>query len=176
MTGVQTCALPISSRTDSRVVLDENGADRLLGNGDMLFLVPGTSNLIRAQGTYVSDNEVNHIIDHFSDQSPQYSAELARVAAKSVLSGDSSGGADEREKDELYDSAVEIIVREGRGSVSLLQRHLGIGYGRAARLIDYMAEDGIVGDYNGSQAREVLYDLEQWDAIKASRVPADAAV
>jgi DNA segregation ATPase FtsK/SpoIIIE, S-DNA-T family len=169
-------AFQVASRTDSRVVLDENGADRLLGNGDMLFLVPGTSNLIRAQGTYVSDNEVNHIIDHFSDQTPQYSAELARVAAKSVLSGDGSGGVSEREKDNLYDSAVEIIVREGRGSVSLLQRHLGIGYGRAARLIDYMAEDGIVGDYNGSQAREVLYDLEQWDAIKASRVPADAAV
>ncbi len=168
-------AFQVASRTDSRVVLDENGADRLLGNGDMLFLVPGTSNLLRAQGTYVSDNEVNRIIDHFGDQAPQYSAELAQVAAKSPLTGDGGdGGA--REKDDLYDAAVEIIVREGRGSVSLLQRHLGIGYGRAARLIDDMAEDGIVGDYNGSQAREVLYNLEQWAAIKAERVPMDAAV
>ncbi len=168
-------AFQVASRTDSRVVLDENGADRLLGNGDMLFLVPGTSNLMRAQGTYVSDNEVNCIIDHFGDQSPQYSAELAQVAAKSITSGEGGdGGA--REKDDMYEPAVEIIIREGRGSVSLLQRHLGIGYGRAARLIDYMAEDGIVGDYNGSQAREVLYDLEQWDAIKAARVPMDAGV
>ncbi len=169
-------AFQVASRTDSRVVLDENGADRLLGNGDMLFLVPGTSNLMRAQGTYVSDNEVNRIIDHFGDQAPQYSAELAQVAAKSLLSGDGTGDGGTREKDDLYEPAVEIIIREGRGSVSLLQRHLGIGYGRAARLIDYMAEDGIVGDYNGSQAREVLYNLEQWEAIKASRVPMDAAV
>ena len=169
-------AFQVASRTDSRVVLDENGADRLLGNGDMLFLVPGTSNLLRAQGTYVSDNEVNRIIDHFGDQAPQYSAELAQVAAKSLLSGDGAGDGSPREKDDLYEPAVEIIIREGRGSVSLLQRHLGIGYGRAARLIDYMAEDGIVGDYNGSQAREVLYNLEQWEAIKASRVPMDAAV
>lgn len=169
-------AFQVASRTDSRVVLDENGADRLLGNGDMLFLVPGTSNLMRAQGTYVSDNEVNRIIDHFGDQAPQYSAELAQVAAKSLLSGDGSGDGGAREKDDLYEPAVEIIIREGRGSVSLLQRHLGIGYGRAARLIDYMAEDGIVGDYNGSQAREVLYNLEQWAAIKASRVPMDAAL
>jgi S-DNA-T family DNA segregation ATPase FtsK/SpoIIIE len=168
-------AFQVASRTDSRVVLDENGADRLLGNGDMLFLVPGTSTLVRAQGTYVSDNEVNRIIDHFGDQAPQYSAEIAQAASKALATSDGSVGGP-REKDDLYEPAVEIIIREGRGSVSLLQRHLGIGYGRAARLIDYMAEDGIVGDYNGSQAREVLYNLEQWEAIKASRVPMDAAV
>ena len=146
----------------------------LLGNGDMLFLVPGTSNLVRAQGTYVSDNEVNRIIDHFGDQAPQYSPEIAQAASKALATGDGSSGP--REKDDLFDAAVEIIVREGRGSVSLLQRHLGIGYGRAARLIDYMAEDGIVGDYNGSQAREVLYNFEQWESIKAARMPMDAAV
>jgi S-DNA-T family DNA segregation ATPase FtsK/SpoIIIE len=168
-------AFQVASRTDSRVVLDENGADRLLGNGDMLFLVPGTSNLIRAQGTYVSDAEVNRIIDHFGDQAPQYSPEIAQAASKAHAANGASGGGP-REKDDLYDTAVEIIVREGRGSVSLLQRHLGIGYGRAARLIDYMAEDGIVGDYNGSQAREVLYSLEQWEAIKAAREPLDSAV
>ena len=168
-------AFQVASRTDSRVVLDENGADRLLGNGDMLFLVPGTSNLVRAQGTFVSDNEVNRIIDHFGDQAPQYSPEIAQAASKALATGDGSGSGT-RDKDDLFDAAVEIIVREGRGSVSLLQRHLGIGYGRAARLIDYMAEDGIVGDYNGSQAREVLYNLEQWEAIKASRVSMDTAV
>jgi S-DNA-T family DNA segregation ATPase FtsK/SpoIIIE len=73
-----------------------------------------------------------------------------------------------RERDELYEPAIEIILREGRGSVSLLQRALGIGYGRAARLIDFMAEDGIVGAYNGSNAREVLYTPEQWASLRGS--------
>ncbi|HEX6984599.1 MAG TPA: DNA translocase FtsK, partial [Planctomycetaceae bacterium] len=153
----------VSSRTDSRVVLDENGAERLLGNGDMLYLAPGTSNLIRAQGTYVSGEEVDRAIEFFSDCEPQYSEELARLNASGAKGG---GPGANRERDDLYDQAVEVVVREGRGSTSLLQRALGIGYGRAARLIDYMAEDGIVGEYNGSQAREVLYTLEQWEAVR----------
>jgi S-DNA-T family DNA segregation ATPase FtsK/SpoIIIE len=153
----------VSSRTDSRVVLDENGAERLLGNGDMLYLAPGTSNLIRAQGTYVSGEEVDRAIDFFSDCEPQYSEELARLNTAGAKAG--AAGAN-RDRDDMYDQAVEVVVREGRGSTSLLQRALGIGYGRAARLIDYMAEDGIVGDYNGSQAREVLYTPEQWAAIR----------
>ncbi len=78
-----------------------------------------------------------------------------------------------RNRDELYEEAITCVVREGRGSVSLLQRALGIGYGRAARLIDYMAEDGIVGDYNGSQAREVLFTMSQWDAMQAGASPDD---
>ncbi len=153
----------VSSRTDSRVVLDENGAERLLGNGDMLYLAPGTSNLIRAQGTYVSGEEVDRAIDFFSDCEPQYSEELARLNIAGAKAGVAGGN---RERDDMYDRAVEVVVNEGRGSTSLLQRALGIGYGRAARLIDYMAEDGIVGDYNGSQAREVLYTTEQWAAVR----------
>lgn len=155
----------VASRTDSRVVLDEMGADRLLGNGDMLYLAPGTSKLTRAQGTFISDDEVNTIIDYFSNQEPQYSEELAKVT---VAGGSVANPIDAmRKRDELYEQAVDVVVREGRGSVSLLQRCLGIGYGRGARLIDYMAEDGIVGDYNGSQAREVLYDLDQWEALQS---------
>ena len=79
-----------------------------------------------------------------------------------------------RKRDELYEQAIEVVIREGRGSVSLLQRALGIGYGRGARLIDYMAEDGIVGEYNGSQARDVLYTMEQWEAVKAGHEYAEA--
>jgi DNA segregation ATPase FtsK/SpoIIIE, S-DNA-T family len=157
-------AFQVASRVDSRVVLDEMGAERLLGNGDMLFLLPGTSKMSRAQGTYVSDNEVNEIIDFFADCEPQYSRELAQLSTKSA----GKSGIDAiRARDELYERAIEVVVREGRGSVSLLQRALGIGYGRGARLIDYMAEDGIVGDYNGSQAREVLYTPEQWAELVA---------
>jgi len=152
----------VSSKTDSRVVLDENGADRLLGNGDMLYLAPGTSNLIRAQGTYTSGDEVDRVIEFFSDCEPQYSQELARLNSSAAKGG---GPGASRDRDDMYDRAVEVVIAEGRGSTSLLQRALGIGYGRAARLIDYMAEDGIVGEFNGSQAREVLYTMEQWEAV-----------
>ncbi|MBI5760351.1 MAG: DNA translocase FtsK, partial [Planctomycetales bacterium] len=163
----------VASRMDSRVVLDEMGAERLLGNGDMLFLAPGTSKITRAQGTFVSDNEVNEIIDFYRDYEPQYSRELATVGAKSA----GGGGIDAiRARDELYEQAIDVVVREGRGSTSLLQRALGIGYGRAARLIDYMAEDGIVGDYNGSQARDVLYTPEQWAEIVAGQEMEEASV
>ncbi len=158
-------AFQVSSRTDSRVVLDEMGADRLLGNGDMLYLAPGTSHLTRAQGTYVGDDEINNVIEFYGDYEPQYSTELARLSTKSADGKVTADGLAQR--DEMYEQAIEVVIREGRGSVSLLQRALGIGYGRGARLIDYMAEDGIVGEYNGSQAREVLYTWEQWQTMKA---------
>lgn len=150
----------VASRVDSRVVLDEMGAEKLLGNGDMLFLRPGTSTLIRGQGTYVSDDEINRVIDAVAVREPQFVQELVQL--KPASPGGSPSPTETR--DELYEAAVDIVIREGRGSVSLLQRALGIGYGRAARLIDYMAEDGIVGPYNGSQAREVLISLEEWEA------------
>ena len=164
----------VASRSDSRVVLDEIGADRLLGNGDMLYLAPGTSTVTRAQGTFVSDDEVNDIIEFFGDHDPEYCVELAQLTTAKTSTGEGSDAP--RQRDDLYDRAVEVIVREGRGSVSLLQRHLGIGYGRAARLIDYMAEDGIVGDYNGSQAREVLYTMDQWEALQHEEEPEAALV
>jgi len=149
----------VSSRVDSRVVLDEMGAERLLGNGDMLFLRPGTSTLIRGQGTFVSDDEIARVIAAVATTEPDYVAELVDLRPTALADGAESF----KHRDELYEAAVEIVVREGRGSVSLLQRALGIGYGRAARLIDYMAEDGIVGPYNGSQARDVLISIEQWE-------------
>ena len=149
----------VASRTDSRVVLDEMGADKLLGDGDMLFLRPGTSALIRGQGTYVSDDEIARVIDSVATTEPQFFPELVELRTTDR----EPGGQTLSNRDELYEAAIDVVVREGRGSVSLLQRTLGIGYGRAARLIDYMAEDGIVGPYNGSQAREVLIALEEWN-------------
>lgn len=154
----------VASRTDSRVVLDEMGADKLLGNGDMLFLWPGTSMLIRGQGTYVTDDEINRVVDAASTGEQNFVDELVSLKVE-----DDQAGPPEklRKRDDLYEQAVEIVVREGRGSVSLLQRCLGIGYGRAARLIDYMAEDGIVGEYAGSQAREVLMSLADWERMQS---------
>jgi len=154
----------VASRTDSRVVLDEIGADKLLGHGDMLYLTPGTSHLIRAQGTFVSDEEVNAVIDFFSAVEPRYSDELSRISSNCGAGGSVLESL--KNRDDLYEQAIEVVIREGRGSVSLLQRCLGIGYGRAARLVDFMAEDGIVGDYNGSQAREVMYTSEEWEAFQ----------
>lgn len=151
----------VASRMDSRVVLDEMGADKLLGNGDMLYMAPGTSTLQRAQGTFVSDDEVNRVIEFFTDQQPEYDKELMQLNVSSNKGG--KNPSEPRDRDELYDQAVETVIREGRGSVSLLQRALGVGYGRGARMIDWMAEDGIVGTYNGSQAREVVMSLEEWE-------------
>ncbi|HVS34074.1 MAG TPA: DNA translocase FtsK 4TM domain-containing protein [Gemmataceae bacterium] len=152
----------VSSKIDSRVVLDEMGADKLLGKGDLLFLQPGAAGLIRCQGAYASDEEIHKVVDYLECE-PSYAPELMQ------LNTASKEGLLERlrERDDLYEAAVEVVVREQRGSVSLLQRTLGIGYGRAARLIDFMAEDGIVGGYNGSNAREVLYTAESWAALRA---------
>lgn len=152
----------VSSRTDSRVVLDEMGADKLLGDGDMLFLRPGTAGLIRGQGTYLSDDEITSVIDAVATSEPQFVSELVQLETPETL----VEGRPLKSRDELYEGAVDVVVREGRGSVSLLQRTLGIGYGRAARLIDFMEEDGVVGPYNGSQAREVLITVEQWEGMR----------
>jgi DNA segregation ATPase FtsK/SpoIIIE, S-DNA-T family len=154
-------AFQVASRTDSRVVLDEMGADKLLGNGDMLFLWPGIGTLLRGQGTYLSDDEIGKLIATVGTTEPEFVKELVQL--KTTLSGGDKKKFSDR--DDLYEAAIDIVVREGRGSVSLLQRSLGIGYGRAARLIDFMAEDGIVGPYNGSQAREILMSLEQWQEL-----------
>ena len=158
-------AFQVASRTDSRVVLDECGAERLLGNGDMLFLSPGTSLTQRGQGTFVSDDEIGRVMATVGTTEPQYAKELVNL--QPVQSGDSViKGPAVKDRDELYAAAVEVVIREGRGSVSLLQRSLGVGYGRGARMIDFMAEDGIVGQYAGSQAREVLMTMDEWAAAQ----------
>jgi S-DNA-T family DNA segregation ATPase FtsK/SpoIIIE len=169
-------AFQVASRTDSRVVLDEMGAERLLGNGDMLFLSPGTSQILRGQGTYLSDDEIGRVMAAIGTSEPQYAAELVNLKPAGAEDADKAGGASPKDKDELYEAAVEVVIREGRGSVSLLQRALGVGYGRGARLIDFMAEDGVVGQYAGSQAREVLITLEQWAARNGTApLPPDPA-
>lgn len=159
-------AFQVTSRTDSRVILDEMGADKLLGKGDMLFLGPGTSTLLRGQGTWASDDEINSVVAHCSSRGKQnFVHELVNIKVKDE-EGETVKPGTLKKRDELYESAVDLVVREQRGSVSLLQRALGIGYGRAARLIDFMAEDGIVGQYNGSQAREILMTVADWERMQ----------
>ncbi len=154
-------AFEVASRSDSQVVLDRNGAEKLLGNGDLLFLKPGTSQVLRGQGTYVSDQEIEGIIAEIGTEAPEYVEELVSLkieGEEEELETTSKGGG----RDDLYEKAVEFVIREGRGSLSLLQRKLKIGYSRAARLIDFMFEDGVVGEYNGSNAREVITTLHDW--------------
>ncbi|MCP4377063.1 MAG: DNA translocase FtsK, partial [bacterium] len=152
----------VASRQESRIVLDQNGAEILLGQGDMLFLEPGTSNLKRAQGAYVADKEIKTVVKSISKgRKVEYNNELNRLNSAPI--GELSA-----ERDPLFDKAVLIVLESKRGSVSLLQRRLQIGYSRSSRIIDQMAESGILGDYKGSQAREVLMSLEDWEVFQAS--------
>ena len=151
-------AFQVASKVDSRTILDRNGAELLLGRGDMLVMPPGSGRLVRAQGAYLSTEEIHRIMDFLTDQAPpHFRAELRDYHATA---------ANWQESDELYDEAVRIVLETQRGSVSLLQRRLSIGYSRAARLVDMMAEAGIVGAYKGSQAREVLMSLEEWEQAR----------
>jgi S-DNA-T family DNA segregation ATPase FtsK/SpoIIIE len=160
-------AFQVASKTDSRVVLDAGGADKLLGMGDMLFLWPGTSTLLRGQGTYLSDDEIDMITDTVSTGEQNFVHELVNIKIEEESDGNSDDPKALENRDEMYSDAISIVVREQRGSCSLLQRAMGIGYGRAARLIDFMAEDGYLGPYNGSKAREVLLTEGQWTNMQA---------
>jgi S-DNA-T family DNA segregation ATPase FtsK/SpoIIIE len=148
----------VAARLDSRIVLDQNGAEALLGQGDMLFLQPGTSDLIRAQGTFVDETEVRRITKHLKDLAePHFHPELTQL---------SSFDPSEMTRDDLFDEAARIILESQRGSVSLLQRRLGIGYARASRIIEMMAAAGVLGEYKGSQAREVLMTLKEYEQLR----------
>jgi S-DNA-T family DNA segregation ATPase FtsK/SpoIIIE len=148
----------VAARLDSRIVLDQNGAEALLGQGDMLFLKPGSSELVRAQGTFVDETEVQRIVKYLKEiAEPQFHPELTELGRIDTS---------EMAKDELFDDAVRIILESRRGSVSLLQRKLSIGYARASRIIEMMAGAGILGEYKGSQAREVLMTLKEYEKLR----------
>ncbi len=157
-------AFKVNSGMDSRIVLDTKGAELLLGNGDMLYISPGTTTANRSQGTFVSPNEIRKIVKHLKEvAAPNFERSLVQIKASSGGDGlDDEVG----ERDDLFDDAVRIMIESGRGSVSLLQRRMGIGYGRASRLVDQMATAGIVGEHKGSVAREILISLEDWDEMQ----------
>src|SRR6202034_1324991 len=144
---------------DSRTILDTNGSESLLGKGDMLYLPAGSSRLHRIHGPYVHENEVAAVCEFWRDQAkPIYNTELLKPPKDDndmAGSGDGGEGAEEVD-DDLYQDAVRVCLEMGRASTSTLQRRLRVGYGRAARLIDLMEKDGIVGPADGSKAREVL--------------------
>jgi len=151
----------VAARMDSRIILDQNGAETLLGEGDMLFLKPGTSDLIRAQGTFVDEAEVKRIVKHLKEiAEPEFHPELTQLNRIDPA---------DMPRDELFDEGVRVVLETKRGSVSLLQRRLNVGYARASRMIEMMASLGILGEYKGSQAREVMMTLERYEEMMKER-------
>lgn len=152
-------AFSVSSQTDSRTILDMGGAEKLLGRGDMLFLPVGANKPVRVQGAFLSDEEVEHVVDHvITREKAQYQEEMIPEEVSETHS---------EVTDDLYDEAVDLIIGMQTASVSMLQRRFRIGYTRAARLIDAMEERGVVGPYEGSKPREVLLSKEQYDELSS---------
>jgi S-DNA-T family DNA segregation ATPase FtsK/SpoIIIE len=142
----------VSSKTDSRTILDANGAENLLGNGDMLFLPPGTAKLRRIHGAYISEAELTRITEFLkTQQPPDYNQEIVQAPP-----GEESATEDQPERDSRYADAVALVTRTRQASISMVQRHLRIGYNRAARIIETMEREGIVGPSDGVKPREVL--------------------
>jgi S-DNA-T family DNA segregation ATPase FtsK/SpoIIIE len=158
----------VATRVDSRTVLDVMGAEHLLGKGDMLFLPPGSSRLVRVHGAFVAETEINHVVDFWKAQAePDYDATF-------LLTPPSPDGTDEEEgevdgpQDPLYQDAVRVVLEMGKASTSILQRRLRLGYGRAARILDVMQRDGIIGPPDGSRPREVLKRPDWLSEVESS--------
>jgi len=161
LTGVIKANFPVrisfqvSSRVDSRCILDEMGAERLIGMGDMLYLPAGRAAATRIQGAFVSDREMSALVAYLKRQAPpQYRDEIENFGKSPEAPEDLAN-----ETDELFDDAVRVVLDTGQASISMVQRRLRVGYTRAARLIDMMELKGIVGPHTGSKAREILVDF-----------------
>jgi S-DNA-T family DNA segregation ATPase FtsK/SpoIIIE len=160
----------VSSKIDSRTIIDTNGAEQLLGRGDMLFLPPGTSRLIRVHGAYIDETEIGRIVSHIKAQGPPAYDESITQSEEDALGLEATDG----DHDELFEEALRICVEMKRASTSVLQRRLRIGYGRAAAILDMMEREGLIGQADGSRPRPVLgraYEMvADWDEMAASDV------
>jgi len=152
----------VSSRIDSRTILDSMGAEKLLGRGDMLFMAPGAEALKRVHGAFVSDSEVKRVVDAIKKaHKPRYDQRIIEMCDKALQEESENGQTkdllmDEDEYDAIYDRAVELVMEKGQASTSMLQRAFRIGYNRAARIIDMMERDGVVGPMDGAKPRDVI--------------------
>jgi len=153
-------AFAVSTQVDSRTILDVNGAEKLLGNGDMLFSPVGAPKPIRAQGAFVVEKEIKNIVAFLKKHSPSPTYEQEVLNFKK--SKNTYHETEEEEEDELFNEAVSIIINSKQASISILQRKLRIGYTRAARLIDLMENKGIVGPYDGRNPRKILISKEEY--------------
>lgn len=166
-------AFSVASLVDSKTILDSSGAEKLLGQGDMLFTSAEFSKPKRIQGAYLSDAEINDVVNFIKDKSgpAEY---LEGVTDRQKVGGNAGVGLDGHhgDEDELFEEAKAIIVKAGRGSTSMLQRRLSIGYGRAAKILDMLEEAGIIGPSNGAKPREVLISQEQYDSMSSGGISA----
>jgi S-DNA-T family DNA segregation ATPase FtsK/SpoIIIE len=170
-------AFRVASKTDSRTILDQNGADALLGNGDMLFLPPGRSDPARIQGAYLPTEDTERLMNWYVELlerhgTPETEEEIQALETDILeeLRGQELEAAAEAEEiagdwDELFRAAAEVCIQNGGGSTSLLQRRLSIGYGRAARIVDQLFDTGVLGPSDGAKGREVLVSMDELDAI-----------
>jgi S-DNA-T family DNA segregation ATPase FtsK/SpoIIIE len=163
-------AFKVASSMDSRIVLDQKGAELLLGQGDMLYLSPRSHDLVRCQGTLVDDSEIRAAVKFLKSVATQsFERQLMQIRTADqpeVVEGDPEIKGKINERDPLFEKAVEMVILSGRGSVSMLQRQLAVGYTRASRLIEQMGQAGIIGEYKGSQARDVVMTPEEWEVMK----------
>ena len=147
----------MATRVDSRTILDVMGAEHLLGKGDMLFLPPGSSRLARLHGAFVTESEINGVVDFWKRQAkPEYDQSFLIAPPNEEEESSTEGEPSSEEQDPQYEDAVRLVLQMGKASTSTLQRHLRLGYGRAARILDMMQRDGIIGPPDGSKPREVL--------------------
>jgi S-DNA-T family DNA segregation ATPase FtsK/SpoIIIE len=171
VTGVIKANLPsriafqVASQVDSRTIIDGKGADTLIGRGDMLFTPPGTSKLVRAQGAFVSDEEIHNVVEALKKNGPprfddSVQQQIDRAAKEEEEGEDGDDEGDLGDDEELFEQALDVLKSTKRASTSMLQRRLRIGYNRAARIMEIMEEKGIVGPENGSSPREILKDLD----------------
>ncbi|HOX59517.1 MAG TPA: DNA translocase FtsK [Candidatus Paceibacterota bacterium] len=152
-------AFQVAAKVDSRTILDAMGADKLLGKGDLLYLPPGSAKLIRAQGSLITDQEIQSIVDFIAKQAkPSYELEIHQQLSRPDSGSEDDGGIDEDE--EIIQDCIQVIRTEQKASVSLLQRRLRLGYGRAARIMDELENRGIVGPSKGAEPRDILIDLD----------------
>jgi DNA segregation ATPase FtsK/SpoIIIE, S-DNA-T family len=147
----------VATRVDSRTILDVMGSEHLLGKGDMLFLPPGSSRLTRVHGAFVTETEIQGVVDFWKEQAqPEYDQSFLIAPPADDEDGPAEGESAGEDQDPMYEEAVRLVLQMGKASTSTLQRHLRLGYGRAARILDMMQRDGIIGPPDGSKPREVL--------------------
>ena len=169
-------AFAVASSLESRIILDTSGAEKLVGKGDMLYYPVGSGKPRRVQGCLIEDEEVSAVTEYIKEHfQADYSDEVIQQVEANAQANEKNGKGGkaaaneptvESDRDEMYEDAVEVIVNTGMASVSMLQRRLKLGYSRAARLVDQMEEDGIVGPFQGSKPREVLMTKEAWQERK----------
>ena len=166
-------AFAVSSQIDSRTILDMTGAEKLLGKGDMLYYPTGSSKPIRVQGTFVSDKEVEKIVDFLKkDGETIYNTDIIEsIENANKTDKEIEEDAEEDDVDPKLDEAIEEVIEYGQASTSFIQRRLKVGYARAGRIIDQMAERGIISGYQGSKPREVLITKERWQELKMGTEP-----